>query len=793
MIFDKFFNLSTEMLCIADHNGFFIEVNPMFQKKLGYSKEELLSKPFIEFVHEEDREKTIKEAAALAEGSDVTIEFTNRYKIKDGRYIVLSWNAASSHAEKKIYCVVSDITERKEREDRLRKIELFYKEAQAAAKIGSWEVDLINNTIFWSEETYRIHEADPSFVPDLESGINFYDEESKPQVQKFVENAMATGEGWEFVLGINTVKGNHKWVRSIGRVDFDENKTPLRISGVFQDVTEAKEKEISLNDFLSGLKTLNKIASNANLSMDKQLEEALANASEYLGLPLAIISHIKGGKYTIKYAYSSHPDIPLEAGAEFELGKTYCAITLEHDDVLTIKHMGGSEYKGHPCYEAFALESYVGAPLYVKGKLYGTINFSSPQKRTAVKSNEIEFIKLLSRWASSVMESSMDQKTILKEKEKAEKAAKVKSEFLSVMSHEIRTPMNSVIGITNLLLLDDPKIEQLENLNMLKSSSENLLVLINDILDYNKLDSGRIVFEEKDIDLRSLLRHNLKAFSTKVKDKGITLDMDVDQGVPEFVVSDPTRLNQVLTNLVSNAVKFTPTGGVKVNVELLKDYGEEVDVYFEIKDTGIGIPKESQELIFESFTQASTSTTRKFGGTGLGLAISKGIIEKFGSTINLKSIEGEGTSFYFTLKFRKGKHVERLTPGVPATKAMKLVKGLSVLVAEDNEFNKTILKKFLKSWDVEFKFANNGKEAVKLASEEKFDGVLMDLQMPVMDGYDAAELIKKKHPELKIIALTASALSEVQEKVVKSGMNGYVTKPFTPNELLESLVMFRSE
>ena len=711
------------MLCIADHNGFLIEVNPAFQKKLGYSKEELLSKPFIEFVHEEDRGKTIKEAAALAEESDVTIEFSNRYRTKDGRYIVLSWNAASSHEEKKIYCVVSDITERKESEDRLRKIELFYKEAQSAAKIGSWEVDLINNTIFWSEETYRIHEADPSFVPDLESGINFYDEESKPQVQKFVENAMATGEGWEFVLGINTVKGNHKWVRSIGHVDFDENNKPIRISGVFQDVTESREKEMSLNDFLSGLKTLNRIASNANLSMDKQLEEALTYASEYLELPLAIISHIKGDKYTIKYAYSSNPDIPLEAGAEFELGNTYCAITLEHDDVITIKHMGQSEYQGHPCYEAFALESYVGAPLYVKGKLYGTINFSSPQKRTAVKSNEIEFIKLLSRWASSVVESSMDQKTILKEKEKAEKAAKVKSEFLSVMSHEIRTPMNSVIGITNLLLLDDPKMEQLENLNMLKSSSENLLVLINDILDYNKLDSGRITFEEKNLDLRSLLRHNLNAFSTKIKDKGITLDLNVEQSVPEFVVSDPTRLNQVFTNLVSNAIKFTQVGGVELNVKLSADRGEEADVYFEVKDTGVGIPVESHDLIFESFTQASTSTTRKFGGTGLGLAISKSIIENMGASINLKSEEGEGACFYFTLTFRKGERVERLTPGKPVTKAVKKVEGLHVLVAEDNEFNRTILKKFLKSWGVGFMFADNGEEAVKLASKDTFDGV----------------------------------------------------------------------
>lgn len=378
----------------------------------------------------------------------------------------------------------------------------------------------------------------------------------------------------------------------------------------------------------------------------------------------------------------------------------------------------------------------------------------------------------------------------------AEKSSQAKAEFLSVMSHEIRTPMNAVVNMTNFLLQDQPKENQVENLNVLKFSADNLLAIINDVLDFNKIESGKIVFEETPFDMCRLMdsiKYSMEAYATnkEANGKNIVLKTSCDASLDHLLIGDPSRLTQVLNNLISNAMKFTEKGTVFFNIKTITDNEKETELCFEVKDTGIGIALDKQTYIFEMFTQASTDTTRKFGGTGLGLAISQKLITLQGSTIELESELGKGSTFSFKLTFQKGELVQQERKGEQTTPATSVLQGVSVLVVEDNVINVMVVKKFLQKWGVVITRAADGIEAIEAIKSHQFDLVLMDIHMPNMDGYTATQHIRAMegtyYQQVPIIALTASALADDRNKVFACGMNDIIVKPFVPNELYATM------
>lgn len=385
---------------------------------------------------------------------------------------------------------------------------------------------------------------------------------------------------------------------------------------------------------------------------------------------------------------------------------------------------------------------------------------------------------------------------LIQAKEEALQLAKTKEVFLSTMSHEIRTPMNAVIGMTHLLLQEDPKPEQVENLKTLKFSAENLLVLINDILDFNKIEAGKITFEEVDFNLAELINGIKQSLNYKAEEKNIQLKVRLDSELPLMLIGDPVRLSQVLNNLISNAVKFTEEGSVLVDVMLnqAKTSSEIACIDFEVLDTGIGISSNKLEYIFEQFTQASSDTTRKFGGTGLGLAITKRLLELQNSRIYVESALGKGSTFYFSLHFKRSK---KKLPSMVKNSENVVVKSLEhvkLLLVEDNEVNQLVATKFLKKWNIIPEYAVNGKIAVEKISTQHFDLVLMDLQMPEMDGFQATQTIRNLDGEhfrkMPIIALTASAMQEVVDRVKHTGMTDYIAKPFNPDELYNKIAKY---
>jgi signal transduction histidine kinase/ActR/RegA family two-component response regulator len=384
--------------------------------------------------------------------------------------------------------------------------------------------------------------------------------------------------------------------------------------------------------------------------------------------------------------------------------------------------------------------------------------------------------------------------------EKAEKSSQVQSEFLSTMSHEIRTPLNAVIGMSNLLLMNNPRPDQNENLEILKFSANNLLSIVNDVLDFNKIESGKVVFEKIKFNLVDLLHNICGGQILKAEEKGLLFKLDVDSALKKRVIfGDPTRLTQIIFNLVSNAIKFTSEGNVWVRVTCLEDRHNNITVSFSVKDTGIGIKKENLENIFEPFTQESITTTRQYGGTGLGLAIVKRLLELQGVQMHVYSKVGEGSEFSFNIEFPVSTEVvapvkEKTLQqqAIAETEAAEQIGGgLRVLIAEDNPVNVMLMKKLFSKWKIVPTIAENGERAVEIVQYGNFDIILMDLQMPVMNGFDASIEIRKMPDPAKanipIIALTASALFDIKDQVQNAGMNDYVAKPFKPDELMEKI------
>lgn len=371
-----------------------------------------------------------------------------------------------------------------------------------------------------------------------------------------------------------------------------------------------------------------------------------------------------------------------------------------------------------------------------------------------------------------------------------EKLSNSRMEFLSTMSHEIRTPLNGVIGLTNVLLLENPRKDQEENLDMLKFSAENLLLLVNNVLDVNKLDSSKSELEKVGFNLVELITRTYSSSKLRADEKMLEFKLFIDPVLEgKLVISDPTRVTQVLLNLVNNAIKFTEKGSISLSARALSLSKNKIKVQFTMEDTGIGISPDNQYIIFEPFMQASASTTRNYGGTGLGLQIVEKTLSMFGSKISLTSEENVGSKFVFVIDFNYIVLEEQMP--ILTKNIQNDLSGLKVLVAEDNAVNRMVIDKILKKWNLLPAIVDDGLRAVESVKNGDFDVVLMDLHMPIMDGYEATAGIRTLKDQTKasipIIALTASVNEKVYLNVVDAKMDDYLTKPFNPEHLFAKL------
>jgi len=437
-------------------------------------------------------------------------------------------------------------------------------------------------------------------------------------------------------------------------------------------------------------------------------------------------------------------------------------------------------------------------PEILKAKVAVFVDLYTKTKELLVQKEEIKAIygdfKAQKRISTELEEAKRKAECATKI---AEDAMQAKQQFLSNMSHEIRTPMNAIIGFTKVLSKTELSDKQKEYLDAIKVSGDTMIVLIDDILDLAKVDAGKMSFEQTPFKMCATLTAILHLFETKIQEKNLELLVEYDSKIPEVLLGDPTRLHQIIINLVSNAVKFTSKGRINVTVRLVIEDDENATLEFEIKDTGIGIEEDKMVTIFENFQQASTSTTTLFGGTGLGLAIAKQLVEGQKGKINVKSKINEGSTFWFTLPFLKTKNNPFNTKiGEETGQSALENKKIKILVVEDMPLNQLLMKTLLDDFGFDCEIASNGKIAIeKLANEDALEDnktynlILMDLQMPVMNGFEATEHIRKNmNSNIPIIALTADVTTVDLAKCKAIGMNDYIAKPVDEKLLYRKIV-----
>lgn len=645
--------------------------------------------------------------------------------------------------------IIQDITQNRVTERTIKKNQAELQEARTIAKIGNWKWDIGKKSITWSDEVYHIHEVDiqkpihPG-IGNFKLLLQYAHPEDKFILLSFLKNPSNMRRS-SYEYRILTPQGKLKFINIIiAKIRTSADGSIRSVTGTLQDITERKIAEISIRKTEDNYKLVLETIKLAALSLDKT--GIIIFCNKYLANLLG---------------YQQNQLIGLN--------------WYDHFIPAELKSIFQGWYQNNNI-----LSNYINPVICRDGEQ----RIISWQNTTVY--DDKGFIMQTTSIGEDVTDQQKDMELLITAKEEAERSSLFKSEFLSTMSHEIRTPMNAVIGTTNLLLEENPRPDQLEYLNNLKFSGENLLGIINDILDYNKIEAGKLELSKLQVNLHALVANIKQSFMAKVLEKRLEMIVEVDEHIPQNLIGDPIRLGQIFNNLLSNAIKFTHKGAITLLIREEARTDNKVNLNFTIADTGIGIDEQNLEKIFEPFVQESQR--HDYGGTGLGLAIIRRLVELHGSHINVSSTLGKGTQFNFSIEFTytaEPVHKPKLT-AIQKMQEADLA-GMRVLVVDDNKMNIIIASRFLNKWNVTINEASNGMMAIQMVQNNFYDLVIMDLQMPVMDGFEATKIIKESYPELPVIALTADAMPETYAKARNYGMNDYLTKPFMPEILFEKV------
>lgn len=511
---------------------------------------------------------------------------------------------------------------------------------------------------------------------------------------------------------------------------------------------------------------------------DHAFDDATKLVSYICGVPIAHISFIDENRQWFKSEIGvGVSEVPREI--------SFCRYTIMESEMVEIPDTFLNErFKDDPNVTGgFKVRFYAGVPLRTPdGYNIGTL-CAVDHVTKVLNENQRNALSIVAKHVINQLELRTKNIELDVQKKIAERAVLAKDSFLANMSHEIRTPLNAIIGFTDLLAQTRLDSIQRDYIDSVQIAGENLLLIINDILDLSKMDTGNLAIEAQPFNLKKTLKHVYNLLKVKVPE-AIEFNLFLDADLPEIVIGDHGRLNQILVNLIGNAIKFTEEGEITVSVKKLDETADYYSLRFSIKDTGIGIAEDKLTTIFERFTQAEDSITRKFGGTGLGLSIVKQLAELQGAEIQVKSKEGRGSEFFFVINYKKANYTEAKKEPLAEDNLGKL----KILLCEDNVINQKLAKSVIHNFGFDVDIAENGEEGIALLSKNNYDLVLMDLQMPLKDGYETAQYIRTEmKSDIPIIAMTAHSFVGEQERCYSVGMDGYVPKPFKQLVLLETI------
>lgn len=763
---ELFFELSQDYLTVANKNGFFEKVSPSFYRSLGYTEEEIMSNSGAALVIEEDLPLRDQLREKMFRGEGVK-DFELRYQCKDGSIKVLSWNSSPNEQTGKLYGIARDITASKKIIEENNRLSWVAKGTDNIVVITNPEgqIEWVNDP-FEHLTGYTLDE-----VLGKKPGSFLQYEGTDPKTSQAMKLAISNRQVFKGEIRNRAKNGREYWLELSINPIFNNHNELINFIAIESDITEKKEKDLEISDLLA-------------------TQIAIFN-----GVSLAIIFTDVSG-YVKKVNQATLEMFEYESSEI--VGQLLSQIPCFDMDELIQYNVELSEEYGTefvPSFETFVMRTRsTGKPERREWTL-----ISKSGKRipiwlgvTSVKNMQGEIIGYLGV-AEDYTEHKKAQNELIQAKDQALMAVKAKDSFLANMSHEIRTPLNGIIGFTELLQqrnLPSPEREFVENI---QTAGDHLLLLINDILDLSKIDSGKIEMEIQPFSLKESLKHVYNILKVKSQKKAIEFSLFLDADLPDAVIGDKGRLNQVLINLAGNAIKFTEEGEVTISVKKVQETESKISLRFSVKDTGIGISDEKIQTIFDRFIQAEASTTRKFGGSGLGLNIAKQLVELLGGKIELKSKLGRGSEFYFILEFDMAKQVIE-SQQKKKNSNLSIDHPVAILMCEDNEMNQRLAKTVITNFGFQLDIANNGKEGIELLKQKSYDLILMDLQMPEMDGYQATKYIRNEmKSDIPIIAMTAHSLVGEQQKCYDIGMNGYVSKPYKQQELLQKIQEFIRE
>jgi len=709
---------------------------------------------YISLIHPDDREKAWQYFSDLKQDDQSQFEYkliTPNGNLKYFRALKGKLVRDEHDNAKRSFGVLLDITETKLSEKQIKVSQAELEEAQTIAKIGNWKWDVIMNKLNWSEEINNIFEIDKE-TASRENFIKLLTKYAHPNDRHILKQHLKdlskiTNTSYEY--RIITPNGNIKYLSIIvGKLIKRDDGLIRKVIGTLQDITDRKLAELE----------------------SKRTEDKYKLVLETIKLPAISVDCYGNIIFCNKHAADM--------------------LGYEQQEILGLNWVDTfvPENSRSNTSELFDNDSF-------KAQNTNLVICRNGEQRIISWQNTISYdqngrIKEVTGIGEDITERQKKTLELISAKEQAEKSSQFKSEFLSIMSHEIRTPMNAVIGTTNLLLSEDPKPDQLEYLNTLKFSGENLLAIINDILDYNKIEAGKLELNKIPFSVHHLTQKIKKSFYAKATEKDLEIELIIDERIPPQLIGDQIRLGQVLNNLVSNAIKFTHYGKVIIRLEQEHVAGKFINIKFTVTDTGIGIAPENLHIIFDPFEQETQTSDTNYGGTGLGLAITKRLIELHKSTISVTSKPGKGTEFTFSIVFEICHLDEKKEDLLPVANSTADLLGMRILIVDDNKMNLMIASKFLKKWMADPEEAASGFEAIEKTKQKNYDLIIMDLQMPGMDGFEATRIIKRSNPQIPILALTADAMPETHSKAFAAGMCDYLTKPFVPNILFEKVAKY---
>ncbi len=785
IIFEKFAEMLPEMVYEVDLKGKVLYANTQGLNFFGYSKADLESGLFISEIFPESYTRMIENLKGLTSPGQVS---SNEYfgRKKDGTLVpILTHSFATYHHDKitGYRGVITDFSNQKRYEEQINREKAFLEHLidstpEAIAIIDHQGKITMINKEFTNLFGYNTEEAINKNIDDL-----VVPEEMKSEAVNI--HSLASEKYKVVRQTIRKDKFGNKIHVSLIATNIVINNEIVAYLGIYRDISSERKNQL-VQEILYNISTaaLNQL----------DIKDIYPNIVHELG-KIWDTNNFFIALYDKKTETLSLPFFADEKDSFYELParKTITgwviglkkSVLLKENDLRVLEDSGDIDLVGTPC------KVWMGVPLKVDKEVIGVMclqDYNDENKFSLDDANVLEFIA--NQIAIAIQRRTMLDNVILASR-KAEEAAQSKQQFMSTISHEIRTPLNEVIGITNLLLQGKPREDQMDYIKTLRFSGNHLLTLVNDVLDYNKMESGKIVFEQTQFNLSVFLNDIMRSYSFRSKAKNLEFDIVKENDVPDFVIGDPIRLNQIMSNLLSNALKFTQQGSVHVIIRELERCDNRSKIEFKVRDTGLGIPRDKHSMIFESFTQASPDTTRHYGGTGLGLSICKKLVELQGGKIDVESEPGKGSTFRFFLSFGISEKKENVQTS-ESSESYTGLEGKRVLMAEDNKINFFVANKFLAGWGIIVTHAENGKIALDILEKEDFDLVIMDLHMPVMDGIEATRIIRQsdnpRFNKIPIVALTAAIMSESHDKIDDLSINDYVLKPFKPRDLFDKIL-----